>query len=228
MPIRGCGQRIAGGIYFECNLSPDGLPLEHFLYCPPPPVPEEWNLSPISTRLIGEHVVDWIGESHYPNVLDYLEEVRRFGLSGRMPENFPFARLSPKSRFMPVHRRAIIDNWQEMRLNFRRGMREPACPRAEHSADEGYCSGYWWEDVVGGEPNADATWRWTRAVQRTRPAFSYIANASPPNFVPQYRAGILGAFPLTRLVVVRGDGAERRALRLSRVAPSIPVALVEE
>lgn len=39
-PERGCGRRIAGGTYLVTNTSPNGRPLEHFLFCPPLRVPD--------------------------------------------------------------------------------------------------------------------------------------------------------------------------------------------
>jgi hypothetical protein len=233
MATRGCGNRVAGGIYFECRLSPYGKPLETFLYCPPPPVPPEWALSPVSSRLIGIDVVDWIGETHYPNVLDYVEEVRHLGLSGRLPKNFPFHKLTYRSTFKPVHARAIIDNWMDMLVLFRKEKREADCPLSietptlAHRATDGYCSGYWWEDVMGGDSDMRAGWRWSRPVLRERPSFSYYANARPIAFKPDYRPGILGAFPLTRLVVVQGEGAEETYENLSD-SVCVPVSLVEE
>lgn len=227
MSERGCGNRVAGGIYFECSLSPYGVPLERFLYCPPLAVPAAWMLSPVAIRLIDGNVVDWIGSTHYTNVLDYIEEVRTFGLSGRLPKNFPFHELTRASRFLPVHARALIENWQDMRATFKHEKREADCPHGLHNATEGYCSGYWWEDVCDGDSDFRAAWRWSRPVLRERPSFHYYANARPCGFNPIYTPGILGAFPLTRLVVVAGDGAEETYDRLVE-SVSVPVSLVEE
>lgn len=229
MVTRGCGDRVAGGVYFECALSSDGKPVEAFLFCPPEPVPAAWGLTPVSTRLINEDVVDWIGESYYPNVLDYIEEVRALGLSGRLPSNFPFHRLTRASRFLPVHRRAIIDNWEYMLTTFSRCKREAMCPHMQHGAQEGYCAGFWWEDVRGGEPASVASWRWSRAAKRVLPSFSYIANAQPEDFVPAYTPGILAAFPLTRLVVVAGEDSDETIARLQdTVQRGVTVAHVEK
>lgn len=226
MPIRGCGSRVAGGIYFECLTGPGGLPLEHFLYCPPPPVPPEWGITPVSSRLIEGNVADWIGGKHYPNVLDYVEEVRRFGLSGRLPRNFPFNELTSQSRFIPVHAKAILVNWQEFLEIVPGGVRDATCPKYHHTQAEGPCAGFWWEDVVGGEYSGDDEW-WSRLTMRDCPAFSYYANAPLPYFQPVYKPGLLGSFPLSRLAVVAGADAEQTYERLAR-SVSVPLSLVEE
>jgi hypothetical protein len=36
--IRGCGTRVAGGIYLVCSLSPNGTPLADFIVDPPIPL----------------------------------------------------------------------------------------------------------------------------------------------------------------------------------------------
>lgn len=229
MTTRGCGDRVEGGIYFECRPGIGGKPVEYFLFCPPVPVPEEWGLTPVGSRLILDNVVDWIGESHYPNVLDWIEEVRIFGISARMPSNFPFEQLTMESRFMPVHRRGLIGNYEEMRLYFPNGKREANCPSLTHGASEGPCAGLWWEDVQGGEESPRDKWRWSRPVERAMPSFKYVANRAPDGFVPRYTPAILGAFPLTRIVVVHGADSKEKLSRISSIlSPKIPLVEVEE
>lgn len=80
MAARGCGaSRTKGGVYFECSLSPYGLPLENFIVDPPVPIDaNEFGVTQIGVKLMERkgvwHVMDWVGSTHYPNVGDYLED----------------------------------------------------------------------------------------------------------------------------------------------------------
>ena len=94
---RGCGERVAGGIYLETRLGPNGHPLECFFMDPPGPVDAGGlGLSPRGVSLIaGEggitHVWDWVGGDSYPNVADILEEGRRLGFSRRIASTADFS-----------------------------------------------------------------------------------------------------------------------------------------
>lgn len=111
---RGCGTRVAGGIYAECGTSENGLPVEAFIMDPPEAIPEHLHLAPQGVAWVERrgvwHLVDWVGSEHYPNVADFIEECRRYGLSRRVPRTAPFERLTPASRILLVHARAIITN----------------------------------------------------------------------------------------------------------------------
>ncbi len=113
---RGCAPRKSGGVYFECGFSPSGQPVEHFL-CDPPVLVDDWHLSPVGVQLIERngvtHIVDWVGSMHYPNVADFIEEVRRFGLSRRLSSKLDFSRITPQTRILLVHQRAYVDNFEE-------------------------------------------------------------------------------------------------------------------
>lgn len=88
--VRGCGERVEGGIYAECGLTPAGRPLDEFLCDPPREIPDDmivvnrgvtlWQHAKSRTW----HIVDRIGTEHYPSPLDVVEEVRRFGASRRL------------------------------------------------------------------------------------------------------------------------------------------------
>ena len=115
---RGCGdKRTPGGMYAECGLGEHGSPLESFLVDPVVPLPSGLNLvnkpqlwEDRRTGLV--HLMLWIGEQYYPHMADYIEEVRRFGASRRIPVTLDLSRLTPgRSRMILAHPRARVDNW---------------------------------------------------------------------------------------------------------------------
>lgn len=117
---RGCGTRAEGGIYAESGLGPNGLPIE--LFVPDRVVPvdgEAMGLSSIGVKLIRSkktgvwNIYDIVGQEHYPNPTDWLEETRRYGASRRLSQSLPFHLLTSASRMIVLHRRAYIQNYQE-------------------------------------------------------------------------------------------------------------------
>jgi hypothetical protein len=244
--VRGCGPaRQAGGIYAECGLSPHGRPLEEFLLDPPLrldlEVQRALGLRPIGVTLAPDplregvhHVFDWVGTAFYPNVADFLEEVRRYGLSRRLPRSLDFARLSPESRHVLVHANAWIDDpapYLADRVEAAGGLMW--CPRAlpEH-LDRGrppaMCAGLWWEDVDGGVAVPERGGR--RAVERAMPAFGYPAEAPPPfppGYARRYTPALFASFPISRLVAITDPegGAHEAAAARARAARGIPVEL---
>src|SRR5512134_804276 len=119
--MRGCGKRVAGGIYAECPLSSGGRPIEDFLIEPPVKVdPNEIGLSPIGVKLIerkdGVHVLDWVGKEGYPNVADFVEEVRHLGLSRRLPKTLDFTKITANSLIVLLHENAWIAGWRGLLL----------------------------------------------------------------------------------------------------------------
>jgi len=134
---RGCGRRTSGAAYWECGMSPDGRPIEEFLIDAPTLIPPGLAVAPRGVSLITvggvTHVVDWIGAAHYPNVLDFVAEVARFGLSRRLPSSLDFARLTPASRILLVHARARVEN---------ASVYGPfACPKNLHAPGSDACIG---------------------------------------------------------------------------------------
>ncbi len=111
--LRGCGHREKGGVYFECNTGPGGAPIEEFLVDPPQQVDTRL-LCKAGIKLVNTdgvwHILDWIGHGFYPNVADFIEEARRFGVSRRLRANLDFSKITPESRLLCVHARAWIEN----------------------------------------------------------------------------------------------------------------------
>lgn len=216
---RGCGaSRTQGGVYWECGLDPEGAPIDEFLIDPPTPIPAGLTITPRGVSLIRiggvAHVVDWVGAEHYPNVLDFVVEVGRLGLSRRLPVTLDFAQLVPASRILLVHARARVGNAHAYGLF--------PCPKGMHHPGTDACIGAWWEDVIGGTavPGLDG-----RAVTRALPSVAYRARSAPEGVTPQHAPGIFASFPASRLAVVAGgDGRGRVVARRA----SIPVADVSE
>lgn len=121
---RGCGERTPGGLYVECGVSnaQDGLPIEAFLLDPPLPVPEGADL--VNKATVWQHPVTginhlmlWIGATHYPYLPDFLEEARRYGISRKLPGTFDMSQLTPgQSRMILVHPYCRNLKWAEMTL----------------------------------------------------------------------------------------------------------------
>lgn len=237
---RGCGRRQKGGIYAELGLSPfGGRPVEDFLMDPPVSV-EGLDIAAQGVTWIERdgvwHLIDWVGANHYPNITDFVEEIRNFGLSRRLPSNIDFARLTLESRLIAVHARAIIEN-EAVRRGYRASYDAPfVCLRGIEGHEKGVpetCASMWWEDVEGAEEaevvGSDCE---TKEFVRTMPSFSYI----PPKIRPEdiegrvYRPGIFGSFPIGRLVVVNDpddqDGTE--AAKTKAGNSPFDVDLVEE
>ncbi|MFN6323683.1 MAG: hypothetical protein ACK4VS_09865 [Burkholderiales bacterium] len=113
VPQRGCGARKAGGAYLCTATGSDGVPFEHFVFDPPRPFDYEPFRAPIlfpDPNVEGlNHVLIWIGEEFYPSPLDFLEELKVYGVSRRIPNEFQFEKLRPgSSKMMFVHPRAVL------------------------------------------------------------------------------------------------------------------------
>lgn len=225
--VRGCGNRVLGGIYCEIPLSKHGLPLESFLYCPPVVVDAAaLGLSNVGVKLIERngvwHIFDIIGKQHYPNVADFVEEARRFGISRRLSQNLDFSLLTTESRLILLHDRAFIENHDKYR-----GDHE--CPKSVKGHDRDplpeMCISLWGEDLVDGTLLEEGG----RRVKRVMPSFEYEGFARPEGVVPKYKLAILGSFPIPKLVVVNDpeDKTHEKALSKAQNA-GLPVRLVDE
>jgi hypothetical protein len=210
---RGCGERVAGGCYAELGLGAGGSPLEDFMVDPPLVVDlNALGVTPIGVKLFERdgvwHVIDWIGSQHYPNVADFLEEVRRFGLSRRLPQTLDFSKLTPKSRILLVHARAWVQNFDDYAAQWVTGLKPGSladyydpCPKskADHAFDHhpSMCAGVWWQDIEGDELVLS-----NRLVDRRMPSFTFTAVARPDDVTPVYCPAIFARFPISRLVVI--------------------------
>ncbi len=223
-PVRGCGVRQRGGIYLEVLLSPDGLPLEHFLCDPPQPLPDRFPLAPQGVQIVarpaGTVVFDWVGQEHYPNVADILEEGRCHGFSRRVPRSTDFARLRPPVWLALVHALGATPDTAYADLVAAEG-RAWRCPTGKHRGGEG-CAGVWWEDVTGGEPVAGPP----RAVVRTVGSTRYHAYGRPLDWQPAARPAVVAVLPLSRIAVIADPVSGRHEAALAAAsAAGLPVIL---
>src|SRR5579859_7564153 len=87
---RGCGYRQPGGAYFAVPLGPGGRPVEEFLIDRPIVVDAaKLGAAAVGVTLLERdgvtHVLDIVGREHYPTVAEFVDEVRRLGVSRRAP-----------------------------------------------------------------------------------------------------------------------------------------------
>lgn len=142
MPARECGEaRQAGGLYACCGMSPFGKPIEEFLIDPP----YEWLEDPRELinrpqsrirpaigpngEIINARIVDhktglyrdihdlyiWVGAEYYPYAPVYIEEVRRLGLSRRIPTTMDLSVFTAgESKVYLIHPKAYVKNWEDL------------------------------------------------------------------------------------------------------------------
>ncbi len=244
---RGCGERVKSGIYAECPTSPNGLPWWEFLVDPPKQIdPAVLGVTPVGVKLVGQlgkddvwHVLDWIGSQiHYPNVADFVEEVRRFGASRRLPRNLDFSRLSAESQLVLIHSRAYIAHPETFYARLE-GLRCPKHredhadlapwtePVPAHPEIAPCCAALWWEDVM---PRGDDSFDTDggRRVRRQMPSFAYEAQMTPAGLDTDRFSAVFMRLPIANLCVIRSDdGGHEPALHAAEQA-KLPVNLEDE
>lgn len=240
---RGCGKRVKGGVYAEVPLSPFGTPWEEFLMEPPVPVEDfQVRITPVGVTLIEHagvtHVVDWVGSQHYPNVADFVEEMKRLGCSRRLPSSLDFSRITKDSRLLLVHAGALVTNWYTLYAN-QKGA-PITCPKRSPTHDverlafgkggepETFCVGAWWHDLERGQPyNPEGTGN-KRAVVRT------LANGATYNGFERVagsmrRAAVFASLPISRIAVVRDpDGGAHVTAQEKAARAGVPVIVEDE
>lgn len=107
------------------------------------------------------------------------------------------------------------------------------------------CAGVWGQDITDSTPLTDAEREAysfqgqvttvdgaiypatdPRLVLRVMPSFRYVARRAPEGIRPEYAAGFFASFPLSRLVVIQGEG-DAEALDKANAA-KLSVNLVQE
>jgi hypothetical protein len=201
-PERGCGHRVKNGIYIETPTDEDGVPVETFLICPSIPMKGPMRGQQLVKAANGVyHLIDRIGEGSYPYPSDFIEEVRRYGLSRRASISIPWHLLTQKSRIILTHPKAIVENLlDEFDPN---PVPDAVCCYAdkhacEDAADPHICNSWAWHYVHDKDTD--------RGV-RDMPSFSY----RPVIFTglrPTYTEGVIGAFPVARIAIIQGDNTD--------------------
>lgn len=109
-----CGFRLVGGIYVVAFPPRDDRPtfmdrdIVPYVFDSPIPIdPVALGVSPIGVTTVVRdgvtHILDWVGAEHYPTPESFLNEVRRMGLSRRVPRSFDFSVLEETSRIILIH-----------------------------------------------------------------------------------------------------------------------------
>lgn len=255
-PVRECGQRKEGGIYVEFGLSVGGAPLEHFLLDPPIPTSQLTLISSTDTvirklnprgmtvaRLCEHgpyHLFDWVGMDNYPNVADFVEEVRLHGLSRRVPKTAQFDLLDKRSRIIIVHARGYVHNFADyydavqLRNPKRKWDAIWRCPRGRfehlHQVPDEMCSGIWWLDL---DPRAQVA-PYPRVgkhgfplVERKMTHMAYYVALRPAGISPVYEPAVAASFPIWRLAVVKAEDGSHETSRAAAERSRLPVVEVE-
>lgn len=115
---RGCGSRTEGSPYLCCGKSSDGLSVEYFIVDPPHLWHRDFQrgyyIAPkyLKDENSPNDIIIFVGRQFYPSPWAFVEEVRNFGASRKIPKNFPFDKLTPgQSRMIFVHSKVIPDNF---------------------------------------------------------------------------------------------------------------------
>jgi hypothetical protein len=247
---RGCGTRVKGGIYAEVPMGPGGKPVEFFLVDPPKRADfTALGVTPIGVKLVTingvAHVLDWIGSTHYPNVIDFVEEAKAFGVSRRLPKTLDFSRLGPESRLILVHARAWILNrdayYDATVWKCPKEMKEHFAQPLKGLTIEGMCAGLWWQDYdvgdetlrdgVTGEPTADRSKRQILVdFPRPDPQIRFLAGMRPKGIVPKYEPAVFASFPLVKIAVVRDpdDMANEEEALAAASKSALPIVLEDD
>lgn len=236
---RGCGSRQKGASYLVLPLDPNGVPVETYLFDPPTVInPDETGVSPLGMTTIRDpstgvvHLLDWIGSKHYPNVADFVEEVKHMGLSRRVSGNFDFSLLTRQSRLLTIHERAYIANWGLYSIREYNELDETfSCPK--HHEDHEYrvrpdgatnapfemCIRWWWQDIERGEPTGHDDY----SVRRKMPSFAY-EGVKKPEINTNYKPAIFAAWPIAGIDVIRGGKNDQAAVDKASLG-ELPVTL---
>lgn len=215
---RGCGDtREEGALYLEVGLSAFGKPFDSFLLDPVVPLhPDDLLAIPrLGVTLIEGadgivHVIDWIGETHYPFATDFLEEGRRKGFSRKISKLVEVNRLTPgKSMIYFLHARGYLENYRlfaaaeyegEPNRNCRWYRREsPFC----QTVTDGHCRRHLYAavPVSGGSKNevdGPYTQLWRHFVD-----FDYQIYPPKVEIPPVWKPAYVARFPITNLAVVK-------------------------
>ncbi len=223
--------RKAGGIYAEVPLSPFGAPLSQFLFEPPQEFDTDaLGVTPVGVTLIEmdgvTHIVDWVGESFYPNVADMVEEIRSMGLSRRLPSSLDFERLTPASRIILLHRKALVVNHKEVGMTYEDV--GPKCPKDLDYPDRhptGMCIGGWYHDLLDAKAAVDGQ---DGAVVRRMPNGSSYRGVAANDVKREYQVAAFASFHVPQITVINDpDGGKHHGAMDAARKSSLPVALEE-
>jgi hypothetical protein len=231
-------------VYAECALGPGGIPVDACIVDPPIVVDEVALALPKRGSVLRTfdsgasptwHIIDRVGESHYPHVADVVEEVRQMGASRRLnTAAIDFSKITPDTKLMLAHPRAHIVNIAAVYAAY--GDWPPAgwvCPRRRTAhtcatAPAQMCAAAWWRDLDAADAVPGPVSLSPRVARRVMPWGAYMGRSRPRDPSPIYAAAIFMILPLTRLVVIEGAHGEHKAgLAMARRA-ALPVVISQE
>lgn len=211
---RGCGLRKPGGLYVCSGLSPYGSPIENFIVDPPLP----YNSGPFRAPIVFEkegrkHIMMWVGAEYYPYCSDFIEEVRKYGASKRVPNNFPIEELERGSMLFLVHPKAMVADFEYLPM-------VEYCPKADPShwaANEEYCLGHSYQIA---EPNVGINLRKLGDTEYT--VYPHTMSAAEYEFSP----GIFLRLPITHFDHIVHKGKTNPKITSKRA--KLPINLEKE
>lgn len=248
--VRSCGTREAGGVYSEIPTGEDGKPIEYFLIDPPIPIDiEALGITPLGVQLVEVdgvyHIYDWVGENHYPYVADFAEEARHYGISRRLSKQLDFSKLTPESRHILIHAKALVENWKEAFDSWppypvpgqsisRRGRfwrQYGVCPlpysgreSVPGHADE-FCAGNWWVDYQ----EVDVIGVGAKYFRHTSGSMVEFAVGVQNTVERKYTPAIFCVYPIGHLTVIRDLVNESHNETAKKVGQSkLPVKFEDE
>jgi len=215
---RECGPgRQAGHIYAECGFGPNGAPIESFLIDHPTGVnPEQLGLSSQGITLIERagvwHIVDIVGETHYPYAADFIEEARAIGISRKLPRTSEFSKLTADSTLILIHPKARLKDPQAA-ASHTIGFHCP-CGKGHPATDP--CAAWHWF-----APPATVQGTLKRRLKRTTYEVKPLFTGAPDlKFTPAYFMRV----PISNLSVIRDrDGRVNPQSRAQANKARLPI-----
>lgn len=256
MVVRGCGTRTYGGVYLEVKLAKDGEPGTNprkFLVDPVREVPDGMGIPNRGVALIprpdGSGVMDvWdhVGTNNYRCVEDFWREILAHGVSRKISSRTDFSQLTPESRLILIHQKAMLLNADELYRAIDVEIREMVdanhwrcmCGKPDHDGYPVYardsqdmmstCVSSWAEVVEGGEEIYEPGVA-PRTVKRTIGDTTYQGRHTPLDFTPEYVEGIFAIFPITCLAVINDPQDGKHIPNMQRAeGSSLKVVLEDE
>jgi len=184
---RGCGWPVAGKAYIEVQTGRYGTPVWNFMLCSPVPLVDHkaFGINEMGMFLKPRGMVnkegkeifdlyDWIGEGHYPNVLDWVLEVEQLGFH-QLANQKQLVQLVDESLYFGVHNKGWINDPEPYFQDRQTSSDYPVCPQdhdvhitptPEWLGTKEMCAGLYSNDIVYGLDTGN------RGVTRQMPSFS--------------------------------------------------------
>ena len=233
--MRGCGAtRKVGGVYVETRPSPNGRSVEFFLTDPVQPLPKLG----ITKRGVNfftlhgvRHILDWVGESHYPFVTDFIEETRAHGLSRLVTPTIAREGLTQESCIFLAHAQALVTNPEQLAPYLYDGEAKRRCAHFVRSQKLDHIDNssvactrflYALPPVADHVEQGDTVFFRRKFTDATHYMVSpFLPGAPEPRLMP----GIFAVLPITHISVVAGGSDDDAALEsLRKGVAGIPVS----